>query len=154
MYNDTVAVGAAVAPHPILIFLLSFPIACFTGALATDIVYVGTADMMWADFSAWLLAVGIVIGVFAAIGLVIHAVAHRRLWGMRPVWLSVVGSLAVLFLAFFDNLVHSRDAWTSIMPTGLALSAVTVIVMLAVLWLNGIALRGNSVIVQPQGVVR
>jgi uncharacterized membrane protein len=154
MYNDNVVAGAAVATHPILIFLASFPIACFSCALATDLMYVGTADMMWADFSAWLLAVGIVIGVFAAIGLVIHAVAHRRFWGIRPVWFSVVGSLAVLFLAFFDNLVHSRDAWTSIMPTGLALSAVTVIVMLAVLWLNGIALRGNRVIVQPQGVVR
>jgi len=154
MYNDNVATGVAVAAHPILIFLLSFPIACFTCALASDIIYVGTADMMWADFAAWLLAIGIVTGVFAAFGSMIHTAAHRRIWGMRPVWGALVGSLAVLILAFFDNLIHSRDAWTSVMPTGIGLSAVTVIVMLVALWLNAMVLRRTSVVTRAQGVVR
>jgi len=33
-------------------------------------------------------------------------------------------------LALFNNFVHSRDAWTSVMPMGLALSAMTVLAML------------------------
>jgi uncharacterized membrane protein len=34
--------------------LVPIPIVCFIGALITDIAYVVTADIMWADFSAWL----------------------------------------------------------------------------------------------------
>ena len=39
--------------------LVPFPIACFVGTLLTDIAYWRTAEMMWADFSAWLLTVGV-----------------------------------------------------------------------------------------------
>ncbi len=46
---------------------MPFPIACFGCALVTDIVYWRTADIMWADFSAWLLTVGLIFGVLAAI---------------------------------------------------------------------------------------
>lgn len=42
----------------------------------------------------------------------------------------MLGSLLVL-IAFFNNLVHSRDVWTSGMPAGFALSLVTVLLMLA-----------------------
>ena len=45
------------------------------------------------------------------------------------------GSLLALVLGLFDNLVHTRDAWTSVVPAGLALSAITVVVMLATVWL-------------------
>jgi uncharacterized membrane protein len=44
-----------VAMCPIHPMLVPFPIACFTGALFSDIAYWKTAEMMWADFSAWLL---------------------------------------------------------------------------------------------------
>ncbi len=121
--------------HPILRILASFPIACFTCALMTDIAYVQTANMMWADFSAWLLAVGMAGGVVAAIAGFVGLVADRRGRTRWSVWPVVVGSLLVLVIAFFNNLVHSRDAWTSVMPTGLALSVATVLVMLATAWL-------------------
>ena len=55
---------ASQAPNPA--DLVSFPIACFVGALVTDIVYAVTANMMWADFSAWLLAAGMAFAVLAA----------------------------------------------------------------------------------------
>lgn len=122
------------AGHPILRILVSFPIACFCGALVTDITYAMTAKMMWADFSAWLLAGGIILGVLAAIAGLVSLVTHRRELAARQVLPLVIGSLVVLVLAFFDNLVHSRDAWTSVVPAGLALSAVTVIVMLVTAW--------------------
>ena len=120
--------------HPLLRILVSFPIACFCGALATDITYAQTANIIWADFSAWLLAIGMAFGLLAAIvGLV--ALLRRGTARPRPVWPIMVGSLVVLALALLDNLVHSRDAWTSVVPEGLALSAITVIVMLATVWL-------------------
>lgn len=138
------------AGHPLLAILASFPIAGFCGALATDIVYAFTANMMWADFSAWLLAGGIAMGALAAIaGLVDMVSAHRA--GRRPAWGIAAGSLLVLILALFDNLVHSRDAWTSVVPGGLVLSAIVVVVMLITAWAGFAAMAGHPVNVQPAG---
>ena len=71
-----------VAMCPIHPMLVPFPIACFTGALFSDIAYWKTAEMMWADFSAWLLFAGLVMGVLAALAGLIdflsNAVCHPR----------------------------------------------------------------------------
>jgi uncharacterized membrane protein len=60
---------ARIAMHPIHPMLVPFPIACFVGTLLTDLAYWKTAEMMWADFSSWLLFAGLVMGVLAAIAL-------------------------------------------------------------------------------------
>ena len=138
--------------HPVLRTLASFPIACFTCALVTDIAYVQTTNVLWADFSAWLLAVGMAGGVVAAITGFVSLLADRRNRTQRFPWPIVIGSLLVLVLALFNNLVHSRDAWTSVMPTGLALSAVTVLVMLATAWLASSAGQRRGVAMPHSGV--
>ena len=140
--------------HPILRTFAAFPIACFTCALLTAIAYVQTANVMWADFSAWLLAAGMAGGVVAAVAGLVSLVANRRARTQRPVWPIVVGSLLVLVIAFLNNLVHSRDAWTSVMPTGLALSAVTVLLMLATAWLASSAGRRRAAVAMPYSGVR
>ena len=53
--------------HPIHPMLVPIPIACFVGVLLTDLTYWRSADMMWADFSAWLVTVGVIFGFLAAI---------------------------------------------------------------------------------------
>jgi uncharacterized membrane protein len=138
--------------HPILRILASFPIACFTCALLTDIAYVLTTNIMWADFSAWLLAAGMAGGVMAVIAGLASLVAGRRGRTTRSVWPIALGSLLVLAIAFFNNLVHSRDAWTSVMPLGLALSGVTVLVMLATVWLASSAVYRRGVATPYSGV--
>ena len=67
------------------------------------------------------------------VGLVI-LIANRRLPRTRAIWPVVVGCVSVLVIGFINNLVHSRDAWTSVVPTGFALSALTVVVMLITAW--------------------
>ncbi len=138
--------------HPILRILASFPIACFTCALVTDIAYVQTTNMMWTDFSAWLLAVGMAGGVVAAVAGLVSLMAGRGGRTQRSVWPIVVGSLLVLVIAFFNNLVHSRDAWTSVMPTGLALSVATVLLMLATAWFAASADRRRGAVMEYSGV--
>ncbi len=119
---------------PLLNILAAFPIAFFTGALGTDLAYWKTANIMWADFSAWLLSVAEAFGVLAAlVGLVI-LIANRRLTRTRPIWPVVVGAISVLVIGFIDNLVHSRDAYTSVVPTGLTLSVINVLLILVVAW--------------------
>ena len=138
--------------HPILRILASFPIACFTCALLTDIAYLRTTNVMWTDFSAWLLAAGMAGGVVAALAGVVSWLTDRRGRTQRSIWPLMLGSLLVLATAFLDNLVHSRDAWTSVMPTGLALSFATVLLMLATAWLASSAGRGQGVAMPSSGV--
>lgn len=127
---------ARVAMHPIHPMLVPFPIVCFVGALITDIAYWRTAEMMWADFSAWLLFAGLLLGVLAAIAGLIDFVGSRRIPLMAAAWYHLVGNIVVLLLALFNCFVHSRDAWTSVVPEGLVLSALTVLVMLFTGWMG------------------
>jgi len=52
---------ARIGTHPIHPMLVPFPIACFVGTLVTDIAYWQTAEMQWANFSAWLLFAGLIM---------------------------------------------------------------------------------------------
>ena len=152
MNSDNFGSSARIGGHPILRILVSFPIACFSGALVTDIAYALTADMMWADFSAWLLAAGMFFGVLSAIAGFVHILTNRRVWAPRAALTLVIGSLLVLILAAFNNLVHSRDAWTSVVPFGLALSAITVVVMLITVWFGSAPAYRRDVGVPYSGV--
>lgn len=122
--------------HTLYSLLVAFPIVCFTLTLGTDILYWQTSNLMWLEFSAWLLLAGIVTGVAA---LPFGAIEFFRDWELRTqgsAWAHAIGRIIVLILAFFNNLVHAADGWTAIMPWGLTLSALTVLVMLAVTWLG------------------
>jgi uncharacterized membrane protein len=116
--------------------LVPIPIVCFVGALVTDITYAVTAEMMYADFSAWFLLVGFIFGVLAAIAGLIDFLSNRQIRAQAPAWPHMIGNLAVLILAFFNNLIHTRDAWTSVMPVGLILSIITVLILPVTGWLG------------------
>lgn len=118
-------------PHPAHAFLASFPVVCFTLALATDIAFWQTANLMWQNFSSWLLFAGLVFGGLAVVAGIIDFVARR--WDREggPAWLHVIGTLLILGLAFVNSLVHAGDGWTAVVPYGLALSAITVALMIA-----------------------
>ena len=154
MNSDVAGSPARVAGYSIFRLLVSFPIACFCAALVTDIAYWQTAEMIWADFSAWLLAVGGIVGVLAFIAGFIGIVADRDARRQGAAWLPLLGGLVVLVLALFDNLVHSRDAWTSVVPTGLSLSAVTVVATLVTLWLGAARTARPVVATQYSGAYR
>ncbi len=76
---------AQIARRPIHPMLVPLPIVCFIGALVTDIAYWRTAEIMWADISAWLLLAGLIMGVLAGIaGLIdfleLDAEKRRTTW--------------------------------------------------------------------------
>ena len=116
--------------------LVPIPIACFVGTLLTDLMYWRTADMMWADFSAWLVTVGTIFGWVAAIAGLIDFFGNRLVRAQPPAWPHLIGNGVVLILATFNTLIHSRDAWTSVVPTGLILSAFVVAILLFTGWMG------------------
>ena len=152
MNSDVTGYAVPVARHPVFNLLVAFPIACFTAALLTDAAYAQTANMLWADFSAWALALGLVMGVLAAIAGLVGLIANRRLSRPHPVLPLVLGGLVTLVLAAVNNMVHSRDAWTSVVPYGLLLSALTVVVMIVTAWLGAPRVVRTVPVVRYEGV--
>lgn len=114
---------------PVFPIPLAFAVSCLIGGLATDIMYVQTANIMWADFSTWLVTVGALVGWLSLLVAIIELIAVRSLFGF-PIWPVVIGYLVALLLATLNLFIHTRDAWTSVMPWGLVLSAVVVIILL------------------------
>ena len=135
-YHENLGSTAQIAKHPIHPMLVPFPIVCFVGTLITDIAYYATANMIWADFSAWLVTVGVIMGVLAAIAGLIDFLGNRLIRAQRPAWPHVLGNILVLVLATFNVFVHGRDAWTSVVPTGLILSAIVVLILPVTGWLG------------------
>ena len=121
---------ARIGAVPIHSMLVHFPIVCLIGALLTDIAYVASeGQVQWTNFPQWLLLFGIVTIVPAALFGMID-------WFSNPArnrppigWWHMALNMVVAVLALFNNLVHARDGWTSVMPTGLILSVLTVIVL-------------------------
>jgi uncharacterized membrane protein len=92
--------------------------------------------MQWANFSAWLVTIGVIVGWLAAIAGAIDFSANRVIRAQPPAWPHLIGNLVVLILATFNMLIHSRDAWTSVVPTGLILSAIVVALLLFTGWMG------------------
>jgi uncharacterized membrane protein len=119
----------SIVQRPIYPTLMAFAAACFFGTLAADVAYWRTANVVWADFSDWLVTAGVIIGYVAfAVALAeMFILRTRRLY--RPFWPFALGMIAVLILATFNMLVHTRDAWSSVVPWGLVLSAAVVVLI-------------------------
>ena len=120
--------------------LSSFPIACFTLALLTDLAYWATANLLWQNFSAWLLFAGLAGGGLAVLGWIVRQALSRE----RVAWPAVIVNLLVLAAAFVNSLVHAGDGWTGVVPWGIALSAVTVLLMLVSAFLGATTIRNRS----------
>jgi uncharacterized membrane protein len=125
---------AQIAGHPFHPMLVPIPIACFVGTLCTDIAYWRTANMTWAIMSTWLLTVGLIVALFAVIAGFIDFLGDRRIRDLRAVWIHAIGNAIALVLSIFNVLVHSRDGYTSVVPTGLILSALVVLILLVTGW--------------------
>jgi uncharacterized membrane protein len=127
---------ASFAGHPIHPMLVPIPIVCFVAAFVTDIVYWRSAAMLWANMSAWLLAIGLLFSAFAAAAGLIDFFGERRIRQLRSAWIHALGNTAVVILSIINAFIHSRDAYTSVVPTGLILSALVVLILLVTGW-NG-----------------
>lgn len=123
------------SPHPLHAILLAFPIALFTGAVVTDIAYLNTAEIQWSNFSAWMIAGGL---LFSALVLLWAAAlvftSRRRAARLGPTaYLVCVGAMGVIGL--INAFHHSRDAWSSVGAAGLVMSILCALMALVAGWL-------------------
>jgi uncharacterized membrane protein len=116
--------GEAKLLHP---FFISLGGALLMAALFTDYMYSSNALMQWSNFSAWLIAGGLVLALVSAIVLLAEVAVGRA---GRIRWLDLILLAAAAILSIFNVLVHTRDAWTSVVPTGITLSAIVALLLL------------------------
>lgn len=126
--------------HPIHALLLASTFPLFLGVLLTDIAYFNTYEIQWKNFASWLLVGAL---VFCGLALLCAIAGLVRVgWRLQRESVYLLLLLASWVLGFFNALVHAADAWAS-MPTGLILSSLIMLLMLAAITL-GLFSRAGS----------
>lgn len=118
--------------YPLQRLFVPIPFVSFTLNLATDVLFWQTANLMWQNFSAWLLFAGLGGGAIAIIAGIIDLMRpSTRL--LRPGLPEILGFFVILALALLNSLVHAGDGWTAVVPNGLVISASTFLIILLTL---------------------
>ncbi|WP_375788647.1 DUF2231 domain-containing protein [Bradyrhizobium sp. Pha-3] len=112
--------------QPIHQILVPFPVAYFAAAFVADLAYWRTAEVTWERFSIWLIAGGLVMAALVALVAVIDLFR-----GQRPAWVRALAYASAAVLSIVNVLVHSRDGYTAVVPTGLILSGLTLALLLS-----------------------
>ena len=124
----------AIVGHPIFSMLMPIPIVCFLGALAADLAYMCSENLLWLFFSSWLILMGLISGAIAGIFLIVDFIRLDAL-RMTTGWAHFFLFFAAWIIEIFNMLVHNRDGWTAVVPTGLTLSVIAVVLILVAGWL-------------------
>ncbi|WP_026359585.1 DUF2231 domain-containing protein [Sphingomonas sp. PR090111-T3T-6A] len=125
--------GPSRIPKPLHPFFVGLGGALLMAALFTDFMYSSNSLMQWANFSAWLITGGLILALISAIVLIIDF----ALGWVGPIrWLDFGLLAAAAVLSIFNVFIHTRDAWTSVVPSGITISAI-VTILLAVAGLRG-----------------
>ena len=112
--------------HP---FFVGMGSTLLMAALFTDYMYSSNSLIQWSNFSTWLILGGLVLALVAAIMLLVDIF----LLGAGPIsWMDFALLSGATILSIFNELVHTRDAWTSVVPTGITLSVVVTLFLLVV----------------------
>ena len=117
--------------HPLYAAVLPIPIICFVGVLITDLAYIASADMMWLDFSSWLLLAGLIGGGVAGALLIVELIRAHDRRRLLPHFLLL---LAAWVVEVFNSFIHARDGWTAVVPTGLTLTIAAALLALLAGW--------------------
>ncbi len=141
---------ATIAGHPLHAMLVPIPLTCFIGAFCTDLAYWATTNMQWANFSVWLLTAGLFVSVLAALAGLIDFFGDRRIRNLKATWIHGLGNGVALILSLFNVFIHSRDAYTSVVPTGLILSGLVVVILAVTAWNGGALVFRHGVGVEEE----
>lgn len=113
--------------RPIYPFFVGLGGALLMAALFTDYMYSSNSLMQWSNFSAWLILGGLVLALVSAIILAIEMLLHRT----GPIrWLDFAVLAVAAILSIINEFIHTRDAWTTVVPSGITLSAIVAALLL------------------------
>jgi uncharacterized membrane protein len=129
--------AAAIAKHPLHPFLAAFPITLLVSAFLTDVMFWRSGDMFWARGSLWLIGVGLLTGVVAAMAGLVDFLAVRRARALAAGWVHFIGNDVALVITAWNFWQRTEDLTGVIVPTGLILSGAVVLILSVTGWLGG-----------------
>jgi uncharacterized membrane protein len=135
--DDPVDSTVAIRKHPLHPAIVDFPIAFYTAALLTDFTFWFTGDMMWAEFSFWLIAAGLLTGVIAFLTGLVEFMTIQKARNRWSGWLHFLLTDLAVFLSAFNLISRIYDRQGSLLFTGLGLSASTALSVLVAGFLGG-----------------
>ncbi|MCG6135873.1 MAG: DUF2231 domain-containing protein [Nostoc sp. LLA-1] len=124
-YLDTgVPSTVAIAGHPLHPLTVMFPIAFLAGALGSDVGYWLTNDFFWARASLWLIGLGLLGGIVAAITGMSDFLRIERVRKRTAGWTHMILNVAILLLTALNFILRLGNADARILPWGLLISLV------------------------------
>ena len=126
---------ATIGGHPIHPMLVPFPIVCFIGTLAADIMFLRSGWHPWAVGSRALLLVGLIMGALAAVAGLTDFLGEKRIQGPDAVKHMLANVTAVVLEVINLILRWHNDA--AIPKIGIYFSAIVVLILLYSGWKGG-----------------
>ncbi len=114
----------AIAGHPLHPLTVIFPIAFLAAALGSDFGYWLTDDFFWARASLWLIGLGLVGGLIAAITGMSDFLRIERVRKRTAGWIHMILNVSILVLTALNFILRLGNAESRILPWGLLLSLV------------------------------
>jgi len=122
----------------------AFPLAYFTFAFVTDLVYTRTYNLQWQYFSIWLITAGLVMGGASIFFGAVDWLVTRRSGTHRGAGWHILLTLAAWVLALINAFVHSRDGWTAVAGEGIILSGIVALLMLLAAGMSALTYRRDA----------
>ncbi|MEC4986072.1 MAG: DUF2231 domain-containing protein [Oscillatoria sp. PMC 1068.18] len=124
-YQDSGIVSTvAIAGHPIHPIIVTFPVAFLSSAMGSDLAYWLTGDLFWARVSFWLVGVGLLSGILAAIIGMFDFTRIKRVRKRNAGWAHMYINATALVMTAINFGLRLGDLESVIVPTGLSLSIV------------------------------
>ncbi|AFZ22475.1 putative membrane protein [Cylindrospermum stagnale PCC 7417] len=114
----------AIAGHPLHPLTVIFPIAFLAAALGSDFGYWLTNDFFWARASLWLIGLGLVGGVIAALTGMSDFLKIERVRKRTAGWAHLILNVSILVLSALNFILRLGNPESRILPWGLFLSLV------------------------------
>lgn len=129
--------AVTVSGHPLHPMLVTFPIAFLTAALPSDVAFLYLGDAFWARLSLWLLGAGTLMGTLAGIAGTVELLSIPGIRRRVAAWNHFVVSVMLLAVSFANWAWRLQDIEAAVAPWGLAMSALTLALVVFAGWLGG-----------------
>jgi uncharacterized membrane protein len=116
--------SVAIAGHPIHPILVIFPVAFLSAAAGSDIGYWLTGDFFWARASVWLIGLGGLTGVLAALIGILDFIRVKKVRHRSAGWAHMFINIGVLVLTLINFGLRLENPQSAILPIGMTLSLI------------------------------
>lgn len=120
---------ARIGGHPIHPMSVMFPVVLFIGTLVFDIAFAVTRDLFWATVGLLALALGLLSAAVAALFGFIDYFGDRRIRALPSATHHMVGNVFLVALETGNFVLRFNGGPDALLPTGVALSALAVLIL-------------------------